>query len=71
MNVHTPLWIWGLPLLAASPWIWSPAQMRARQSDRMATVQAFLNSQWKHESEGVRWFDPHRDSLYADRIRRH
>jgi uncharacterized protein DUF1479 len=52
------------------PIYWSSAQMRARQSDRMATVQAFLNSQWKHESEGVRWFDPHRDSLYADRIRR-
>jgi Gig2-like len=52
------------------PIYWSPAQMQARQSDRMATVQAFLNSQWKHESDGVRWFDPHRDSLYPDRIRR-
>ncbi|MEV6629460.1 DUF1479 domain-containing protein [Actinoplanes sp. NPDC051470] len=52
------------------PIYWSPAQMQARQSDRMATVQAFLNSQWKHESEGVRWFDPERDSLYPDRIRR-
>jgi hypothetical protein len=52
------------------PIYWSPAQMQARQSDRMATVQAFLNSQWKHESDGVRWFDPNRDSLYPDRIRR-
>jgi hypothetical protein len=52
------------------PLYWSPAQMRARQSDRMARVQAFLNHQWKHESEGVRWFDPERDSLYPDRIRR-
>jgi uncharacterized protein DUF1479 len=52
------------------PIYWSPAQMQARQSDRMATVQAFLNAQWKHESEGVRWFDPERDSLYPDRIRR-
>jgi uncharacterized protein DUF1479 len=52
------------------PIYWSPAQMQARQSDRMARVQAFLNSQWKHESEGVRWFDPQRDSLYPDRIRR-
>lgn len=52
------------------PIYWSPAQMQARQSDRMATVQAFLNSQWKHESEGARWFDPLRDSLYPDRIRR-
>jgi hypothetical protein len=36
----------------------------------MARVQAFLNGQWKSESEGVRWFDPARDSLYPDRIRR-
>ena len=52
------------------PIYWSPAQMQARQSDRMARVQAFLNGQWKHESGGVRWFDPGRDSLYPDRIRR-
>ncbi|KOX12288.1 DUF1479 domain-containing protein [Micromonospora profundi] len=52
------------------PIYWSAAQMQARQSDRMARVQAFLNSQWKHESDGVRWFDPDRDSLYPDRIRR-
>ncbi len=52
------------------PIYWSKAQMEARQSDRMASVQAFLNSQWKHESDGVEWFDPHRDTLYPDRIRR-
>jgi hypothetical protein len=52
------------------PIYWSSAQMQARQSDRMARVQAFLNSQWKHESDGVQWFDPSRDSLYPDRIRR-
>lgn len=52
------------------PIYWSPAQMQARQSERMATVQAFLNGQWKHESDGVQWFDPNRDSLYPDRIRR-
>jgi hypothetical protein len=52
------------------PIYWSPAQMQARQSDRMAAVQAFLNSQWRHTSEGVQWFDPNRDSLYPDRIRR-
>src|ERR1700749_179520 len=52
------------------PIYWSPAQMQARQSDRMARVQAFLNSFWKHESGGVSWFDPVRDSLYPDRIRR-
>ena len=52
------------------PVYWSPPQMQARQSDRMARVQAFLNSQWKQESGGARWFDPDRDSLYPDRIRR-
>jgi Protein of unknown function (DUF1479) len=52
------------------PIYWSPAQMQARQSDRMATVQGFLNAQWKSESDGVQWFDPDRDSLYPDRIRR-
>ena len=52
------------------PLYWSPPQMQARQSDRMAKVQAFLNAQWTSESDGVRWFDPGRDSLYPDRIRR-
>jgi Gig2-like len=52
------------------PIYWSQAQMQARQSDRMARVQAFLNGQWIGESGGVRWFDPGRDSLYPDRIRR-
>jgi hypothetical protein len=52
------------------PIYWSPAQMEARQSDRMARVQGLLNSLWTSESDGVQWFDPDRDSLYPDRIRR-
>ncbi|HSF97231.1 MAG TPA: YbiU family protein, partial [Ornithinibacter sp.] len=52
------------------PIYWSPAQMEARQSERMARVQGFLNAQWTHESDGTTWFDPERDSLYPDRIRR-
>lgn len=52
------------------PIYWSRAQMQARQSQRMATVQSFLNHQWRSESDGVQWFDPDRDSLYPDRIRR-
>ena len=52
------------------PIYWSSAQMEARQHPRMAAVQAFLNSQWVHESEGRTWFDPDADSLYPDRIRR-
>jgi hypothetical protein len=52
------------------PVYWSSAQMEARQSDRMARVQSFLNHRWTYESDGVQWFDPDRDSLYPDRIRR-
>jgi hypothetical protein len=52
------------------PVYWSSAQMEARQSDRMARVQSFLNHLWTSESDGVQWFDPDRDSLYPDRIRR-
>jgi hypothetical protein len=52
------------------PIYWSPPQMQARQSERMARVQAFLNAQWTSQSDGVQWFDPARDSLYPDRIRR-
>jgi hypothetical protein len=52
------------------PVYWSSAQMEARQSDRMARVQSFLNRLWSYESDGTRWFDPDRDSLYPDRIRR-
>src|SRR4051794_4253314 len=52
------------------PVYWSPAEMQARQSDRMANLQSFLNHLWTHESDGVQWFDPDRDSLYPDRIRR-
>jgi hypothetical protein len=52
------------------PVYWSPAQMQARQSERMARVQAFLNRQWKHASGNTQWFDPDRNLLYPDRIRR-
>ncbi|MGY4721317.1 YbiU family protein [Naumannella huperziae] len=52
------------------PIYWSGAQMAARTHPRMATAQGFLNSLWTHESEGRVWFDPDRDSLYPDRIRR-
>ncbi|WP_226345820.1 DUF1479 domain-containing protein [Agilicoccus flavus] len=52
------------------PIYWSSAQMEARTHPRMAAVQGFMNSMWTHESEGRSWFDPNRDSLYPDRIRR-
>lgn len=52
------------------PVYWSRPQMLARQSERTARVQSFLNHLWRYESDGTRWFDPDRDSLYPDRIRR-
>ncbi len=52
------------------PIYWSPAQMEARTSEPMSAVQSLLNSLWRSESEGQVWFDPDRDSLYPDRIRR-
>ncbi len=52
------------------PVYWSSAQMEARQHPRMAAVQSFLNARWTADSEGRSWFDPERDSLYPDRIRR-
>lgn len=52
------------------PVYWSHAQMQARQSERMTTVQRFLNRQWRSGADGTRWFDPDRNLLYPDRIRR-
>lgn len=53
------------------PIYWSHAQMEARTHDNMAKTQSFLNSFWNHTDEdGKQWFDPDRDSLYPDRIRR-
>jgi hypothetical protein len=52
------------------PVYWSLPQMQARQDDRMTAVRRFLNSFWKHESQGRVWFDPDRDTAYPDRVRR-
>src|SRR6185503_4167837 len=52
------------------PIYWSRSQMEARQHPRMATAQAFLNSRWTSTTDGRQWFDPDRDSLYPDRLRR-
>src|SRR5215210_3193479 len=35
------------------PVYWSRAQMEARQSERMANVQSFLNHLWTYEADGV------------------
>ena len=61
-------------LAAAKPSIfpiyWSRPQMEAREDGNMVAVRHFLNSFWKHESEGRVWFDPTRDTAYPDRVRR-
>ncbi|WP_054180203.1 DUF1479 domain-containing protein [Trabulsiella odontotermitis] len=52
------------------PIYWSQAQMQARQSDEMATVQSFLNRLWTFETDGKTWFNPDVSVIYPDRIRR-
>jgi hypothetical protein len=52
------------------PIYWSRAQMEARQHPHLSTVRTMLNRCWKYESNGTTWFDPDRDLLYPDRIRR-
>lgn len=52
------------------PIYWSRPQVQARQHERMATVQSFLNRQWTFHSQGTTWFDPDQDALYIDRTRR-
>src|SRR5882757_7624246 len=52
------------------PVYWSKPQIQARQDDSMVAVRSFLNSFWRHESQGRTWFDPTRDTAYPDRIRR-
>lgn len=52
------------------PIYWSRAQMQARQDPRMAKTRSMLNRCWTYESNGRQWFNPDRDLLYPDRIRR-
>ena len=52
------------------PVYWSKPQIQARQHKNMVAVRRFLNSFWRHDSEGRVWFDPDRDTAYPDRIRR-
>ncbi len=52
------------------PIYWSPSQMDARQHPNMQRAQRFLNSLWTSHSEGRQWFDPDRNLVYPDRVRR-
>ncbi|CAN5719703.1 DUF1479 family protein [soil metagenome] len=49
---------------------WSRPQLEVRAHPNMGVVQSFLNSFWRHESEGRTWFDPTGDAAYPDRVRR-
>lgn len=50
---------------------WTPAQIQARQHLDMARAKAFLNGLWDARgADGQPEFDPDRECIYADRIRR-
>ena len=49
---------------------WSRPQMEARQSEPLARARAALNRLWKREGTDGPAFDPDRECLYADRLRR-
>ena len=49
---------------------WSKPQIEARQSESMAIVKSWLNSLWKYEFNNKKIFDPNKELVYADRIRR-
>ncbi|MFQ5974581.1 MAG: YbiU family protein [Alphaproteobacteria bacterium] len=49
---------------------WSPPQVQARQSPSLAVTRAWLNRLWRWQTDGTRHFDPDRECVYADRIRR-
>ena len=52
------------------PIYWSRPQMEARGDDNMATTRQFLNSFWKHESEGRSGSTPTATPPIPDRVRR-
>jgi len=52
------------------PIYWSAAQMEARQSEEIGTVQSFLNRLWKFGNHQGAWFNPDVNIIYPDRIRR-
>ncbi len=49
---------------------WSKAQSEIRHSKEMETVKKWLNNFWNHNYEGKNVFDPNRELVYADRVRR-
>ena len=49
---------------------WSKTQVNIRQSENMAITKSWLNNLWNHEFENYKVFDPNKELVYADRIRR-
>ena len=49
---------------------WSKTQVNIRQSENMAITKSWLNNLWDHEFENYKVFDPNKELVYADRIRR-
>ena len=49
---------------------WSKAQSEIRHSKEMETVKKWLNNLWNYNYGGKNVFDPNRELVYADRLRR-
>ena len=49
---------------------WSKPQVEVRQSYNLAVVKSFLNRLWTYEINGKKIFDPDKELVYADRVRR-
>ena len=49
---------------------WSKAQIEVRHSKEMAIVKKWLNNLWIYKHDGVEVFDPNKELIYADRVRR-
>ncbi len=49
---------------------WSKPQIEIRHSQEMAMVKKWLNNLWIYNHDGLEVFNPNRELLYADRVRR-
>ena len=49
---------------------WSKTQTEIRQSNELDKVKKFINNIWKYKFDNYQIFDPNKELIYADRIRR-
>ena len=49
---------------------WSKTQIELRHSKKMAIVKRWLNNLWTYKYNGIDIFDPNKELIYADRLRR-